>query len=164
MSDTESRDRIAVEAVQAALTQADARWQAGANSLTQLPADQRRLYLGFTPPEGLTLLALEERGRAIAVGHREAIGAAAVPPSFDWRNQGGQNYITSVKDQGACGSCVAFGTTAAVEGTLRVQSHNAGLAVDLSEASLFYCIGSSQGRTCATGSVSYTHLTLPTKA
>lgn len=151
MSDSGSREKVAVDAVQAALTQAGASWQAGINSLTELPSDQRRLYLGFTPPAGVTLQGLEERGTAIAAGHREALGATAFPPAFDWRSQGGQNYITSVKDQGACGSCVAFGTTAAVEGTLRVQSHNPSLAVDLSEASLFYCIGGSQGRNCGTG-------------
>jgi len=151
LSDSESPGKIAVEAVQAALTQAGATWQAGTNALTELSSEQRRLYLGFTPPAGVTLQGLEERARGIAAGHREALAVGGYPPSFDWRNQGGQNFITAVTDQGACGSCVAFGTTAAVEGTLRVQSHDAALGVDLSEASLFYCIGGSQGRTCASG-------------
>lgn len=151
MSNSGFPDRIAVESVQAALTQARARWQAGRNSLTELSSEQRRLYLGFTPPAGQTLEALEVRGHRIAAGHTEAIAAPGYPPSFDWRSQGGQNYITPIKDQGPCGSCVAFGTTAAVEGTLRVQTHNPSLMVDLSEASLFYCIGASQGRSCANG-------------
>jgi C1A family cysteine protease len=107
--------------------------------------------LGFTPPEGLTLQALEDLGKGIAAGHQVGLRAIGSPSAFDWRNQGGQDYITAVKDQGACGSCVAFGTTAAVEGTFRVQRGNPSLAVDLSEASLFYCIAASQGRNCSTG-------------
>jgi len=151
MSANEPGDRIAVPAVQAALSEARATWQAGANFLTELPSQQRRLYLGFTPPGDLTLQILEETAKGVSVGHRVGLQAAAYPASFDWRNRSGQNFITPVRDQGACGSCVAFGTTAAVEGTLRVQRVDSTLAVDLSEASLFYCIGASQGRNCSTG-------------
>ena len=77
---------------------------------------------------------------------------AAPAATFDLRNANGGNYITAIKDQGNCGSCVAFGTTAAVEGTLRWQSRDPNLAVNLSEAQLFYCIAvAQQGRTCASG-------------
>jgi len=151
MSAKDPNDRIAVTEVQLALTNARATWQAGANFLTDLSSDDRRLYLGFTPPGDLTLQALEEHGKAIAIGHQVRLQAPAYPSAFDWRNQGGQNYVAPVKDQGGCGSCVAFGTTAAVEGTLRVQRGNPSFDVDLSEASLFYCIAASQGRNCSTG-------------
>lgn len=78
--------------------------------------------------------------------------AVAAPALFDLRQVSGSGYITPVKDQGGCGSCVAFGSTAAVEGTLRYQTRDPNLAVDLSEAQLFYCIAvAQQGRTCATG-------------
>ena len=78
------------------------------------------------------------------------VGAPAA--SFDLRQVSGGGYITPVKDQGNCGSCVAFGSTAAVEGTLRWQTRDPNLAVDLSEAQLFYCIAvAQQGRTCASG-------------
>jgi C1A family cysteine protease len=77
---------------------------------------------------------------------------AAPAASFDLRQVSGSGYITPVKDQGNCGSCVAFGSTAAVEGTLRWQTRDPNLAVDLSEAQLFYCIAiAQQGRTCAAG-------------
>ena len=151
MADNESIERLDVQALQSALSDAGASWQAAPNFLTELPAEERKLYLGFTPPGDLTLEALEERAKAAMAEHQAGIGAVGYPASFDWRNYGGQNYITSVKNQGACGSCVAFGTTAAVEGTFRVQRANPNLAVDLSEASLFYCIAASQGRNCSTG-------------
>lgn len=151
MSDSDAARRIAVPEVQAALDQAQARWRAAATFLTELPLDRRRMYLGFTPPPGISLASLEMRSREVSERVATGLAAPANPPAFDWRNQGGQNFVTPVKDQGACGSCVAFGTTAAVEATVRIVRTDPGLAIDLSEASLFYCIGASQGRNCSTG-------------
>jgi putative hemolysin/C1A family cysteine protease len=55
------------------------------------------------------------------------------PSSFDWRNENGQNWMTSVKNQGSCGSCWAFSTAGVVEGTYNVESGNPDLDLDLSE-------------------------------
>ena len=64
---------------------------------------------------------------------------------------GGANYLTPVKNQGNCGSCVSFGTVAAVEGRMRRQRNDPNLAVDYSEAHLFYCHARSEGRNCDNG-------------
>src|SRR2546430_1139064 len=141
--------------LQGAIARAGAGWQAGATSVSQLSDDQKILRLGAVPPAGTA--SLEEREQQAAAkaqagaGIGAGIGAVGAPASFDWRNSGGQNYITPIEDQGGCGSCVAFGTIAAIEGTARVYRGNANLAVDLSEAQLFYCYAPSQGYGCSTG-------------
>lgn len=57
----------------------------------------------------------------------------AAPSSFDWRNQGGNNWMTSVKNQGSCGSCWAFSTAGVVEGAYNIQSGNINLDLNLAE-------------------------------
>ncbi|MGB2985080.1 MAG: C1 family peptidase [Phycisphaerae bacterium] len=56
-----------------------------------------------------------------------------LPESFDWRNLGG---CTSVKNQGDCGSCWAFGTMGPLECNILIKD---GIEVDLSEQWLVSC-------------------------
>jgi len=64
-------------------------------------------------------------------------------PKVDWRNSPEkENDVTPVKDQGGCGSCVSFGTTATLESMVLID-HN--VSLDLSEAELLFCGGGSCG-------------------
>jgi C1A family cysteine protease len=63
----------------------------------------------------------------------------------------GRNFVTAVKDQGACASGPAFAATSVVESTFKVQRRDPDMALDLSEAHLFYCHAKAQGVHCGTG-------------
>ncbi|RLF37496.1 MAG: hypothetical protein DRM99_00150 [Thermoplasmata archaeon] len=64
----------------------------------------------------------------------------SVPSSWDWRDVNGTDWTTSIKDQGQCGSCVAFGVIGALEPLVQI-SVGKPFGCDLSEADLFFCGG-----------------------
>ncbi len=132
--------------LEAALKRDDTAWAWGYTTMTALEEDERVIRLGVPPrPE---LEGTESTAAAAAMAASgESIGA---PSSFDVRNVGGVNYDTAIKDQGGCGSCVAFGVAATMEVVFR-YSRRTTTALDLSEAHLFYVHGRSEGRNCSNG-------------
>lgn len=134
-----------------ALEQQGSPWVPSSTELYLAPDDQKLLKLGYTPGPGEPSLTEREAIAAANLTAYSALTAAAVgaPAGFDWRNVSGRNYVTAVRDQGNCGSCVAFGTTAAVEAAVRISMGDPNYAVDLSEAHLFYCHARAQGRRCS---------------
>jgi hypothetical protein len=69
------------------------------------------------------------------------------PSQWDWRNISRNNWTTPVKDQGGCGSCVAFAAVGTIESNLKIFKRDPLRNPDLSEADLFFrgcgnCCGS----------------------
>ena len=129
-------------------------WTAAENDITRLPDDELSRLLGYNPDPASGEMSLEVRGATAAAAARMTEGGAAAtgaPAAYDLRNVGGKNFITAVRHQLNCGSCVAFGTLATVEGTARVTRNDSDLAIDLSEGHLFQCIARGQGRNCENG-------------
>ena len=75
------------------------------------------------------------------------------PASLDWRNIGAGNalgvlpgnYVSSVKNQGSCGSCWAFAATATAEATMQIALgdpiDSTNPAINLSEQVMLTCSG-----------------------
>jgi C1A family cysteine protease len=74
-----------------------------------------------------------------------------LPQRFDWTDYQGYNWMTPVRNQGGCGSCVAFATVGAVEALYRISYNRPDWNIDLSEQHLFSC----GGRQCLPGSAAY---------
>ncbi len=67
----------------------------------------------------------------------------SLPVSFDWRSYNDHSYIGSVRDQGSCGSCFAFGATACAEGTYNFATGSYdNNTSDFSESYIAWCLGS----------------------
>ncbi len=145
-----------LSSLQNTLTQTHATWVAGHNPLLELAPEQRLLRLGAVPPEGLA--GLRARETRAASEHAAATISAELPVAVDWRAFNGHNYISCVKDQGACGSCVAFGSAATIDGAMRVidsaplWTTKGNTLQDVSEAQLYYCSKTAADQhNCATG-------------
>lgn len=140
-----------IKTLQRSLSAAGDRWQATETPLFELSLDEMRLRLGAEPPPGAPGLEERERTAAARAAGPTRQALATIPSAWDWRAAGGKDYLGSLRDQATCGSCVAFGTVAAIEGTTRVSRKDASLAVELSEAHLFYCHAAAEGRNCNSG-------------
>jgi C1A family cysteine protease len=117
----------------AALTQAHARWT---------PRQTPQANLDDAAKQALLGVVIDPAALTAAMGAPRAGAAANFAPVVDWRNRNG-NHVTAVKDQGNCGSCVSFCSSATVESMASIEL---GQLLDLSEADLHFC--SSHGASC----------------
>jgi len=79
--------------------------------------------------------------------HLLLLQATCYAESFDWRNVGGKDFTTPVKNQDTTGTCYAFSTIATFESRFEVATNNPDLNLDLSEQYLISsrCCGSITG-------------------
>jgi len=122
--------------VQQAIDESGAEWTADETTVSVLSDEEFRLLLGV-PKE------VEEEYLASLPPEEPALIIASAPPAIDWRNVNGGDWTTPIRDQAGCGSCVAFGTNAAIESRMEIQLNDPNLNPDLSETHLFSCGGGS---------------------
>jgi len=138
-----SENSVSVGQIISAIHAEGLNWTASENELTALSKEQRLKHLGvIVTPAEMERLTAETRMQAALEIH-ESHGIVGAPAGFDWRNVGGKNYVTPVKNQGGCGSCVSFGTCATMESAVRIKLGNSDYSVDLSEAYCQFCGGGS---------------------
>jgi C1A family cysteine protease len=119
----------------AAISQSHLQWTAGPTAVAALSEEQRHQLLG--------VVVDREAVQAAMAMARDAGAGLETAVAIDWRSKDGRNYVTPVKDQGSCGSCVSFCACSVLESTVLIQN---GLLLDLSEADLHFC--SSHGPSC----------------
>jgi C1A family cysteine protease len=134
----EQKENEEVLAVQKAIAKEKLSWQAGETSLSRMSKTERRLRLGGRLADVLPRIQAKKSA------------PASLPAVLDWRDHNG-NWVTSIKDQGGCGSCWAFATTAVLESMVKINK-NWSENIDLSEQMLLSC--SSAGN-CADGGYEY---------
>jgi C1A family cysteine protease len=101
---------------------------------------------------------LIEVAQFAAAQEQFAAPLVGLPSAVDWRNNGG-NYVTSIKNQGQCGSCVSFCSCAVIESAVRIKLGNPNFAIDLSEGFLQFCGGGSCGGWGLTSGLAYAQST-----
>jgi C1A family cysteine protease len=133
--------QVPLEQIQARLRTQAATWVAGETSISRLSDLEQQRRLGLQ----VNLSDLERiRARILA----EPVRGAQFASTRDWRDKDGHNWITLIKDQGDCGSCVAFATVASIEAQARIFYNQPTWSLDLSEADLFFC---GAGKNCGSG-------------
>jgi C1A family cysteine protease len=128
--------------IESAIKSAGFNWVPGQTALSELTEEEQGHHLGLLVDEK----DVERIAKALA-GKRPARARITFPSRVDWRMKEGENWVEPIRDQGACGSCVAFATVAAMEAQARIQKHKPDWEIDLSEADLFFCGGAR----CAQG-------------
>src|SRR3954447_18523871 len=125
---------MSLTAIQNAINKKKLNWRGGETNVSGLDDKAKKGHLGLNVPEGI---AAQVKAAVTAANAAFAVAAAVrAPPGVDWRNNNG-NWITSIKDQQNCGSCVSFATCATIEARANIVCNNASLNLDLSENQLF---------------------------
>ncbi|MBD3161574.1 MAG: hypothetical protein GF346_05070 [Candidatus Eisenbacteria bacterium] len=101
-------------------------WTAGYTEVSDLTPAEKQAMLGTIPTP-------DEIRERYAMGEVIPLEDQELPESLDWRALGG---MTSARNQGACGSCWAFGATGAFEAMIKIYK---GQTTNLSEQQILVC-------------------------
>lgn len=125
---------LKLDIIQKAIKEKGANWTAGVTSVSELLEEEKKKLCGlkFAPKAEAKIKAVP------TTGEEEKIKPVGQPASFDWLNNGG-DWTTSIKDQGSCGSCWAFGSLAALEAQINIEANDPTVDRDLSEQFMLSC-------------------------
>ncbi len=122
-----SEDRQVVEEINEAIAAEGLDWEAGTTSVSGLTEDQERTLCGDTSDHS-TLSSSDHDADDVEL-----------PASIDWRDHRGENWMTPIRNQGHCGSCVAHAALGVFEAVWKIATGDPSMMPDLSERFLFAC-------------------------
>ena len=97
-------------------------------------------YEEFVKSEKITMGSLDLFNNFETESSNDLIKALySYPDEFDWRDVGGNNYITTVKNQGIYGTCAEFADIASIEAQRNIETNNPDQGFDLSEQDVISC-------------------------
>lgn len=108
-----------------------AKWVAEETSVSKLSPEEKKMRVGLK-----TKVREEEEAPLLSVQLETTL-----PATLDWRAYNGVNYVTPIRNQGSCGSCWAFGTSAALEAVTNIKNNTPGYDLNLAEQILVSCSG-----------------------
>ncbi|MGZ3742387.1 MAG: C1 family peptidase [Pseudobdellovibrionaceae bacterium] len=120
---------VNVSSLNQTLQKKNATWVAKENWLTHLSKNEAKRMMGLkkAPPLEVDFTA------------PPSLTQSTLPPSLDWRNKDGRNWVSPMLNQGNCGSCVAFAAIGVMETQLNISSLLPNLNIRLSPQHLFAC-------------------------
>lgn len=102
-------------------------WVAGTTSVSELSCEAKRK------------LCCEILLDPIEVYRDKSAEGLCFPPSWDWRNHKGHNWMTPAKAQMSCGSCWCFAVVSGFESRLKIVNNLPDTNIDLSEEFFISC-------------------------
>jgi C1A family cysteine protease len=120
-----------LEAIQKAIKEKGLSWTAGETDISRMTEAEKRGMLGGLPPEP----GSPERPREGI----EKLAKLSMPSYFSWGNHNGYNWMTSIKNQGYCGSCWAFAACEDFEAVQKIRLYQPYREIDVSEQTIVSC-------------------------
>uniref|UniRef100_A0A0R3S6I7 Cathepsin L-like n=1 Tax=Elaeophora elaphi TaxID=1147741 RepID=A0A0R3S6I7_9BILA len=114
------------------------------NDLADLTEDEFIVRNGLRLPNS-TDFNQRRKSRQTSGGYYQYNRNEPLPVSVDWRENG---FVTPVKNQGECGSCYAFATSAALESYVKMRT---GQLIDLSPQNIVDCTWELGNNGCSGG-------------
>lgn len=129
-------ETFSIQKLQKKIVENKAEWQAGKTWLTDLDRASLKQMMNAPSDELDQKIQFEVQSRRQEPEVERA-------QKFDWRNIKNSNYVSPIRNQGICGSCVAFAMAGALEIQNNIASGVPGMNSTLSAEALFACGGAS---------------------
>jgi len=133
-------------------------WKEGVNKFSAMTADEKKAFHGISKGHLQAQKGSLKHAQSLPKDFKLK-AASELPTNVDWRTSG---IVSTVKDQGHCGSCWAFAATATIESHVAKAT---GLLFDLSPEQIAMCspnpdsCGGTGGCAGATHEVAFEYLT-----